>query len=62
MVEGLDVRHSFRQPVLICKIDPDSTVSKVAIEGDPEANEILIVGNIGREDIHCAIGHILFLV
>jgi hypothetical protein len=34
----------------------------VTIEGDPEANEILVVGDIGREDIHCAIGHILFLV
>jgi hypothetical protein len=30
MVEGLDedVRHSFRQPVLICKIDPDPAVSR----------------------------------
>jgi hypothetical protein len=34
----------------------------VAIEGDTDANEILIVGDIGREDLHCAIGHILFLV
>jgi hypothetical protein len=34
----------------------------VTIEGDPEANEILIVGDIGREDIHCVIGHVLFLV
>jgi hypothetical protein len=34
----------------------------VAIVGDSDANEILIVGDIGREDLHCAIGHILFLV
>jgi hypothetical protein len=34
----------------------------VTIEGDPEANEILIVRDIGSEDIHCAIGHVLFLV
>jgi hypothetical protein len=34
----------------------------MTIKGDPEANEILVVGDIGREDVHCAIGHILFLV
>jgi hypothetical protein len=28
----------------------------------PEANEILVVEDIGRDDIHCAIGHILFLI
>jgi hypothetical protein len=27
----------------------------LTIEGDLEANEILIVGDIGREDIHCVI-------
>jgi hypothetical protein len=34
----------------------------VTVEGALDANEILIVGDIGREDIHCAIGHVLFLV
>jgi hypothetical protein len=34
----------------------------VTIAGDPKANEILIVGDIGREDIQFAIGHIVFLV
>ena len=34
----------------------------VIIVGEEDANEILIVGDLGREDIHCAIGHILFLV
>jgi hypothetical protein len=34
----------------------------VTIMGDPEANEKLVVGDIGRDDIHCAIGHILFLI
>jgi hypothetical protein len=31
-------------------------------EDAEEAKEILIVGDIGREDVHCAIDHILFLV
>jgi hypothetical protein len=34
----------------------------VTVEGAQDANEILVVGDIGREDIHCAIGHVLFLV
>jgi hypothetical protein len=34
----------------------------VTVEGDPEANEILIVGDVGKEDINCVIGHVLFLV
>jgi hypothetical protein len=34
----------------------------VAIEGDLDANEILIVGDLGREDLHSAVGHVLFLV
>jgi hypothetical protein len=34
----------------------------VTISGIPEVNEILVVGDIGRDDIHCAEGHILFLI
>jgi hypothetical protein len=34
----------------------------VTISGIQEANEILVVGDIGRENIHCAVGHILFII
>jgi hypothetical protein len=33
----------------------------VTVEGHPRSKEILIVGDIGREDLHCVIGHLLFL-
>jgi hypothetical protein len=32
------------------------------IYGEPDANEILVVGNIARDDIHCAVGHVLLLI
>jgi hypothetical protein len=34
----------------------------VTVSGIPEVDEILVVGDIGRDDIHCAVGHILFLI
>jgi hypothetical protein len=34
----------------------------VTVAGEPRSNEILIVGDVGREDIPCIIGHVLFLV
>jgi hypothetical protein len=33
----------------------------VTVEGHTRSKEILIVGYIGREDLHCVIGHLLFL-
>jgi hypothetical protein len=32
------------------------------ISGGPDVNEILIVGDIGRDHIHCAVRHVLFLI
>jgi hypothetical protein len=34
----------------------------VTVSGTQEANEILVVGDIGRDNIDCAVGHILFLI
>jgi hypothetical protein len=34
----------------------------VTISGIPEVNEILVVEDIWQDDIHCAVGHILFLI
>ena len=34
----------------------------VRVSGPRDANEILVVGDIGRDDLGCAINHILFLV
>jgi hypothetical protein len=33
----------------------------VTVEGHPRSHEILIVGDIGEEDLYCVVGHLLFL-